>query len=327
VQRESTLHSLLFPFYCNKSLQETVYSVTRHFLDYVNCSRRQFATHNTLSPKPMTLDETLTLLRSKENESGRLLENALWLKRHRQNSNLEIFQGSSVFYLPAVNSKARIKWGGVFIQQLFDFFGIADDDHGPIEPIFLVTLADKSHLTTAQPQPINLTAIKRKLGSALNGLSYIGMIEPGYYNVIYDKLGVPQKNLVSWHGHLLVWGISQKKLLRWKRKVEHRLIRAVPHLSAVHIKRNPADQFGQRIWYINKSPRTEYSIGKRGKPDRNGLPRYKQNSRKLRPGHRVQLFYLMHDMHLPELAMAGGEGRKLLAGIKYDALRDYRRKY
>jgi len=35
----------------------------------------------------------------------------------------------------------------------------------------------------------------------------------------------------------------------------------------------------------------------------------------------------MRDMLLPELAMAGGEGRELLRKIKYEALREYRRKY
>ncbi len=275
----------------------------------------------------MTLDETLNLLRIKEKETGRLLEDALWLKRHRQNSNLEILQGSSVFYLPAVNSKARIKWGSIFVKRIFEFFGIADDDHSPTEPIFLVTLADKSHLTTAQPQPINLNSIKRKMGSALSGLSYIGMIEPGYYNVIYDDFGNQQKNVVSWHGHFLVWDIKQRDLVRHLARVKSRFRPIVPGLCAVHQKTIKPDQFGHRLWYISKSPRREYSIGKRSKPNKNGEPRYKQNCRQLRAGHRVQLFYLMRDMRLPELAMAGGKGRKLLARIKYDALRDYRRKY
>jgi hypothetical protein len=35
----------------------------------------------------------------------------------------------------------------------------------------------------------------------------------------------------------------------------------------------------------------------------------------------------MRDIRLPELAMAGGAGRELLRQIKYEALRDYRRKY
>ena len=85
-------------------------------------------------------------------------------------------------------------------------FDIADDEDGPNEPVFLVTIADKSHLTTDQPQQIHLSRIKRKLGAGLKGLSYIGMIEPGYYNVIYDELGNKRKNVVSWHGHFLVWG-------------------------------------------------------------------------------------------------------------------------
>jgi hypothetical protein len=28
------------------------------------------------------------------------------------------------------------------------------------------------------------------------------MIEPGYYNAIYDELGNKQKNVASWHGHV-----------------------------------------------------------------------------------------------------------------------------
>ena len=152
----------------------------------------------------MTLPEILQLLRIKERESGYLLENALSFKRYREKSNIQILRPSEAFYLPAVNSKARIKWGTVFIQEIFQFFGIADEDDGPHEPIFLVTIADKSHVTTDQPQQINLSRIKRKIGAGLRGLSYIGMIEPGYYNVIYDEIGNKHKNVVSWHGHFLV---------------------------------------------------------------------------------------------------------------------------
>jgi hypothetical protein len=101
----------------------------------------------------------------------------------------------------------------------------------------------------------------------------------------------------------------------------------MPGLCAVHPKTIKPDQFGHRLWYINKSPRREYSIGKRREPDGNGLPRYKRNSRRLRPGHRVELFHLMRDMRLSELAMAGGAGRELLRQIKYQALRDHRRNY
>ena len=61
----------------------------------------------------MTVHEILQLLRIKEKESGYSLENALSLKRYREKSNLQILRPSEAFYLPAVNSKARIKWGRI----------------------------------------------------------------------------------------------------------------------------------------------------------------------------------------------------------------------
>jgi hypothetical protein len=38
----------------------------------------------------------------------------------------------------------------------------------------------------------------------------------------------------------------------------------------------------------------------------------------------VRLFHLMRDMYLDKLAMAGGQGSKLLRRIKYEALSEYR---
>jgi hypothetical protein len=275
----------------------------------------------------MTLDETSKLLRSKENKSGYLLESALSLKRHRQKSDIKILQASDAFYLPAVNPKARLKWGRAFIDEIFKFFHITANDHGPGNPVFLITIADKSHLTTDQPQPINLARIKRKLGSGLKGLSYIGMIEPGYYNIIFDEFGEQQKNVVSWHGHFLVWGITKHLLAKHLERIKARFAPVMPGLCAVHKKEIEPDQFGYKLWYIVKSPCKEYSIGKRLRRDRKSRVKiFKQNSRPIRPGHRVKLFHLMRDMYLDKLAMAGGEGRELLRQIRYEALREYRRK-
>jgi hypothetical protein len=71
----------------------------------------------------------------------------------------------------------------------------------------------------------------------------------------------------------------------------------------------------------------EYSIGKRRECDKKTWAvRFKQNSRKIRPGNQVKLFHLMRGIYLDQLAMAGGEGRELLRRIKYKALREYRSK-
>jgi hypothetical protein len=275
----------------------------------------------------MTVSETLKLLRTKEKKSGSLLNFALSLKRYRESADVNLLRGFDSFYLPAPNIKARLKWGRVFIEEILNFFHIADNEHGPNEPVFLVTIADKSHLTTDQPQPITLSRIKCKLGSGLKGLSYIGMIEPGYYNVIYDELGNKRKNVVSWHGHFLVWGITEERLAKYLAKTKPRFTPIMPGLCAVHKKIIPPDQFGYKLWYILKSPCKEYSIGQRRERDeKTGAVRFKQNSRKIRLGHRVKLFHLMREMYLDQLAMGGGGGSELLRRIKYKALREYRTK-
>src|SRR5580700_6167946 len=115
----------------------------------------------------MNLSQTLVLLRDKEKASGSRLQSALFLKRYRQCSNSDISLKSHAFYLPAVNTFARIKWGHIFIREIYQFFNLADDEHGPNSPVFHITLADKSGLTTDQAQPTNLKSIKRRLASAL----------------------------------------------------------------------------------------------------------------------------------------------------------------
>ena len=106
----------------------------------------------------------------------------------------------------------------------------------------------------------------------MRGLSYIGMIEPGYYNVIYDEIDNKQKNVVSWHGHFLVWGISRKDLQQHLKTISAQLTPIMPGLCAVHQKLIGLGQFGYKLWYVLKSPCKEYSIGKRRKPDeRTGL--------------------------------------------------------
>ena len=273
----------------------------------------------------MTLDKTLELLRIKEKESGSPLKHAMSLKRNCVSSQFQLLRNSDAFSLVAVNRRARIKWGTTFIREIFDFFGMGSDKDGPTDSIFLVTIADKSHLTTDQPQQINLSKIKRKLGAGLMGLSYIGMIEPGYYNVIYDKFGNQRKNVVSWHGHFLVWGITKKQLARHLAKIKPRFTPIMPELCAVHKKIISPGQFGYKLWYLLKAPRKEYSIGRRREcNEKTGAAKFKQNSRKIRPGNRLKLFNLMQEMYLDKMAMAGGEGSELLRRIRYDALREYR---
>jgi hypothetical protein len=67
---------------------------------------------------------------------------------------------------------------------------------------FYFTAALLRRVATDQPQRNSVSRIKRKIGAGLMGC-YIGFIEPGYYNVIYDELGYQQKKCCQ-----LAWAFS-----------------------------------------------------------------------------------------------------------------------
>jgi hypothetical protein len=269
----------------------------------------------------MNISETLRYFRRQEKQAGELLLDAVW-KGNKKNHHMLI--SANPLYLLAVNTRARIKWGTLLIWELFEFFKIKDSDSDPEGRVFFVTLADKSLITTVQPQKIDLKQFKRKLAARMCGLNYIGMIEPAYYYNAFDEHGQKTSPLVSWHGHFLVWGISRRQLSRAVKRVNGKLEAIMSDFAAAHWKQVESGKFGQKICYLAKSPRKEYSVGKYKDPKQNGEPHYKHNSRKMRPGTRVKLSHLLRYMYLDQLSMAGGQGVQILQRIKSAALRGYR---
>lgn len=274
----------------------------------------------------MNLNKTLKYFRHQEKQSGSLLLAAV-CRDKKKHLHHDMLISANSLYLPAVNAKARIKWGATLIRELFDFFKIPKYDSDPQIPLFFVTLADSSLITTAARQSIGLELFKRKLGARLRGLNYIGMVEPAFYYNAFDTIGQKTLPLVSWHGHFLVWGISRKRLSRFVTKLNCKLKAVMPEFAAAHWKQVEAGKFGQKICYLAKSPCKEYSVGKYKNPKENGDPYYKHNRRDIRPGTRVKLFRLMQSMYLDQLSMAGGEGVEILTRVKSAGLQNYRNRY
>ena len=273
----------------------------------------------------MNLSETLKYFRRQEKQAGELLLEAVCRGNTKNNHMHQMLICANPLYLLAVNTRARITWGTLLIRELFEFFKIKDSDSDPEGSVFFVTLADRSLITSAQPQQIGLEQFKRKLSARMRGLNYIGMIEPAYYYNAFDENGHKTSPLVSWHGHFLVWGISRRRLSHAIKRVNVKLEAIMPDFAAAHWKQVEIGKFGQKICYLAKSPRKEYSVGKYRDPKKNGEPHYKHNSREIRPGTRVKLFHLLRHMYLDRLAMAGGDGVKILQRIKFGALRGYGR--
>ena len=63
--------------------------------------------------------------------------------------------------------------------------------------------------------------------------------------VIYDELGKKRKNVVSWHRHFLVWGVTEEQLAKHLAKIKSRFAPIMPGLCAVH-KKNSSNPINSR---------------------------------------------------------------------------------
>ena len=54
--------------------------------------------------------------------------------------------------------------------------------------------------------------MKRRLQADLRGLDYIGIFEPGYYASLPSADGGPGFQAISWHPHVLIWGVTHQQI-------------------------------------------------------------------------------------------------------------------
>jgi hypothetical protein len=227
--------------------------------------------------------------------------------------------------LIAVSPKARIKWGRIVCQELSDHFSLGPDKPEPDEPVFLVTLCDRRCCTSHQDKNIDVSGFIRMLRHGLRGLSYLGMLEPAYYVNLCQGTHAYGKRTVSWHLHLIAWGEAQRKLAKRITRLndEGILLPIADGLPAADQRRILNGNVAHRIGYVLKAPRKAYRLftWQLITADGEVIDKFKQKKSDFRPGERVTVLRLMHDMHLDQLAIAGGEGTDILRRIKRQALR------
>ena len=226
--------------------------------------------------------------------------------------------------LIAVSPKGRIRWGRMVCQELSDHFELGPDKPEPDQPIFLVTLCDLRCCTSHRDKNIAISEFIRRLRRGLRGLSYLGMLEPAYYVNLCKGTHVYGKRMVSWHLHLIAWGEAQRKLAKRITRLndEGILLPIADGLPAADQRRILNGNVAHRIGYVLKAPRKAYRLFKRELITADGevIDKFKQKKSDFRPGERVTVLRLMLDMHLDQLAIAGGEGTDILRRIKRQAL-------
>jgi hypothetical protein len=227
-------------------------------------------------------------------------------------------------YLSAVSATGRIKWAQVLCAEFSEFFELGPAKSEPDQPMFLVTLCDRRCCTSHQEREIHIPGFIRLLRRGLRGLSYLGMLEPAYYVNICQGAHLSGKRVVSWHVHVICWGISPGEIKRIQRlNATAAYLPIVDGLAGAHQKRIPKGQLADKFRYILKSPRKAYRLYRveRVTPDGEIVLQFKQRTSDLRPGERLTLLQLMQDMYLDQLALAGGEGAAILRRAKRRALR------
>jgi hypothetical protein len=222
--------------------------------------------------------------------------------------------------LTAVSPKGRIRWGRMVCEELTDHFDLGPDKPEPDEPVFLVTLCDLRCCTSHRDKNIDVSGFIRILRRGLRGLSYLGMLEPAYYVNLCKGTHAYGKRMVSWHLHLIAWGEAQRKLAKRITRLndEGILLPIADGLPAADQRRILNGNVAHRISYVLKAPRKAYRLFKWELITADGevIDKFKQKKDDFRPGEHVTVLRLMLDMHLDQLAIAGGEGTDILRRIK-----------
>jgi hypothetical protein len=149
------------------------------------------------------------------------------------------------------------------------------------------------------------------------------MIEPAYYTNVCEGARIHGKRLVSWHLHLIAWGISPREM---KKRIERLnqgiLLPIADGLPAAHQKRISKGKLASKIAYVLKAPRKAYRLYKweTVSPDGKIIPKFKQWKDDFRPGERLTLFRLMQDLYLDQLALAVCSGNRSMLTLRIDGI-------
>lgn len=217
--------------------------------------------------------------------------------------------------LSAVNTKARILFFRALCSELEKALKYRTSSRQFDRKVYLVTLVDIECAVPHGEIGADVAKFGRHFQRAVNGLDYIGIIEPGLYRHITFHAG-PEHALgkcISWHVHCLLWNARPDDLRELVRQLNRsrEYVGLTPSQTAADHRR--VRDLDYVVGYVCKPPTFAYSIGLR-KRDRNGNPcepRSKQYKDALRPGERVTFFRQLMHLRLPDLLIAGGKGEEI----------------
>lgn len=193
----------------------------------------------------------------------------------------------------------------------------------------MVTLIRDSYtLPYDEAVDLDLFKLQQWVRAELRGASFVGMTEAALYTNA-DAVRTNWKRAISWHPHLLVWGISKQRMTEIRDSLNRRCRTLIPGVAAAHFRPVRPEKVEGQVLYMLKAPVNEYRIitGNRpvidpapGEPRREFTGKFASKKYQLGPGDLVRMANLLAGKRLDRLAFAAGDGRAVLSAINFTAL-------
>jgi hypothetical protein len=258
-----------------------------------------------------------------EQERGTHLIETLQRPKYRRLKHPELSRRNAV-YLYANNPTARVRFARVFLSGVMDHLKSRSGGDRLKGAVYLVTFAlERFCCPLKEAERYDLRPLQAWVRQAVEGLSYLGMTEAAFYSN-KSLPGQEKEPTVSWHVHLLVWGVSRPTLKTLVDGVSAKHPSLIPGLPSGHYRLIKPKDLASKTLYMLKSPQ-EYRVWpvkeevidpETGEITVHVTDRYRQKSRDLRPKDRVRMCAALQDRYLDWMMLGGGAGKDLLRSIR-----------
>lgn len=228
------------------------------------------------------------------------------------------------FNLPACNYTARIEFARIATDHVTRFTNSLPRS----EPVFWVTLIrDTYTVPYDEAAALNLFKLQQWVRAELLGCSFVGMVEAALYTNA-NEVRPGWKRAISWHTHLLVWGVTKQRMREIRDSINVRFRTLIPGAKPAHFRLLRPEEIEGQALYMMKAPVNEYRIITKMReakdPNTRKIVReptgaFRSRKYQLGPGDLTRMANLLAGKSLDGLAFAAGDGKKLLTGIKFEA--------
>jgi hypothetical protein len=233
------------------------------------------------------------------------------------------------FGLSACNYTARIQYAQIATVHISSFTSSLPRS----TPVFWVTLIRDSYTVPYdEAAAFHLFKLQQWVRAEFQDASFIGMTEAALYTNA-GEVRPEWKRAVSWHPHLLIWGIPKQRMREIRDSINVRFRTLVPGVKPAHFRTLKPEEVEGQVLYMLKAPVNEYRIIPKtrkvvdlatAKTMSEPTGQFSNKKYQLGPGELVRMANLMAGKTLDGLAFAAGEGKPLLDAINFEARTQYR---